>query len=139
MAKKSKIARTAHPPPPAPRPPSNRPALHHPPLSPPPAAATEDRTAAKADPSPARGPRARARAKYRRDALAWDRTEFRTVGTPGPDVRTAEHHVEVPGHPAVRVRIYYPPAASDAPVPAVLAFFGGAFRIGGIDYPNTDA
>ena len=24
-------------------------------------------------------------------------------------------------------------------MPAVLAFFGGAFRIGGIDYPTTDA
>lgn len=83
------------------------------------------------------GPRARARAKHRRAALAWDRTELRTVGTPGPGIRTTEHEVDVPGYPAVRVRIYHPDA--DGPVPGVLAFFGGAFRIGGIDYPTTDA
>ncbi|MDQ2697742.1 MAG: alpha/beta hydrolase [Actinomycetota bacterium] len=85
------------------------------------------------------GPNARARARHRRAALAWDRTELRTVGTPGPDVRVSEHEVAVPRHPSVRVRIYHPPAASAEPVPAALAFFGGAFRIGGIDYPTTDA
>ena len=102
----------------------------------------------------ARRPRASAssiaRAKHRRAALAWDRAELRTVGTAGPDVRIAEHRVPVPGYPAVRVRIYYPElvdggpeAGSDADsaarVPAAVAFFGGAFRIGGIDYPTTDA
>ncbi|MGN6220782.1 MAG: alpha/beta hydrolase [Microbacterium sp.] len=86
-----------------------------------------------------RGPHARARAKHRRAALAWDRTELSTVGTPGPDVRITEHEVAVPGHPSVRVRVYHPPVTGDAPVPAVLAFYGGAFRIGGIDYPTTDA
>ncbi|WP_214467373.1 alpha/beta hydrolase [Microbacterium flavescens] len=85
------------------------------------------------------GPRARARARHRRAALAWDRTELSTVGTPGPEVRTSEHQIAVPGHPSVRVRIYHPPVVDDAPVPAVLSFFGGAFRIGGIDYPTTDA
>ncbi|GAA1955773.1 alpha/beta hydrolase [Microbacterium deminutum] len=95
--------------------------------------------AAKAQASAALGPRARARARHRRSALAWDRSELRTVGTPGPEVRTVEHQVEVPGHPTVRVRIYYPDVVGHAPVPAVLAFFGGAFRIGGIDYPTTDA
>ncbi|NYF17955.1 acetyl esterase [Microbacterium sp. AK009] len=88
-------------------------------------------------------PRARARAKHRRAALAWDRTELETVGTPGPDIRTREHTVEVAGRPAVRVRVYDPresgAGAAAAPLPAVLAFFGGAFRIGGIDYPTTDA
>jgi acetyl esterase len=43
----------------------------------------------------------------------------------------------------VRIRIYYPDAPDAreeaAPVPAWLTFFGGAFRIGGIDYPTTDA
>ena len=68
-----------------------------------------------------------------------DRSELSTVGTAGPDVRTVEHQVAVPGYPTVRVRIYYPDVVGDAPVPAVLAFFGGAFRIGGIDYPTTDA
>ena len=88
-----------------------------------------------------------ARAKHRRAALSWDRTELKTVGSAGPDVRTAEHQVPVPGYPAVRVRIYYPELANEgsgsenpaAPVPAAVAFFGGAFRIGGIDYPTTDA
>lgn len=83
------------------------------------------------------GSRLDARARHRRAALAWDRSELRTVGTPAPDVRTSEHEVLVPGHPSVRVRIYHP--ESDSPTPGVLALFGGAFRIGGIDYPTTDA
>lgn len=82
--------------------------------------------------------RARARQRHRRAALAWDRTELNTVGTPGPDVPITEHVVDVPGFPAVRVRIYRP-AVTTTPVPAALTFFGGAFRIGGIDYPTTDA
>lgn len=81
----------------------------------------------------------RARARHRRAALAWDRKELQTVGTPGPPVRTAEHEVAVDGYPAFRVRVYYPASADSATVPAVLAFYGGAFRIGGIDYPTTDA
>lgn len=89
------------------------------------------------------GPRARARAKHRRAALAWDRTELETVGVPGPELRVTEYTVDVPGHPPVRVRVYDPrPMGTDAaarPLPGVLAFFGGAFRIGGIDYPTTDA
>lgn len=80
-----------------------------------------------------------ARARHRRAAMAWDHTELETVGTPGPDVRTAEHEVTVCGHPSVRVRIYYPDATGARPVPVWLTFFGGAFRIGGIDYPTTDA
>jgi len=88
------------------------------------------------------------REKHRRSALAWDRKELATIGTPGPDVRIAEHEVPVTGYPTVRVRIYYPDltdsaiAAADsgrALLPAALAFFGGAFRIGGVDYPTTDA
>lgn len=111
--------------------------------SPLPAAAAANGTAAKAAAKRAKestlGPHARARARHRRAALAWDRTELSTVGTPGPEVRITEHQVAVPGHPSVRVRIYHPSVVGDAPVPAVLAFFGGAFRIGGIDYPTTDA
>jgi acetyl esterase len=106
-----------------------------------PAPARPDRAerASQAAESAALGPHARARARHRRSALAWDRSELSAVGTPGPKVRTVEHTVEVPGHPCVRVRIYYPDVVGGAPVPAVLAFFGGAFRIGGIDYPTTDA
>ncbi|MBW9109478.1 alpha/beta hydrolase [Microbacterium ureisolvens] len=107
-----------------------------------PAAASTDtdaKSAKKAKTAPALGPHARARARHRRAALAWDRTELSTVGTPGPEVRITEHEIAVPGYPSVRVRIYHPSVVGDAPVPAVLAFFGGAFRIGGIDYPTTDA
>jgi acetyl esterase len=80
------------------------------------------------------------RARHRRAALAWDRKELATVGVPGPEVASREHRVDVPGFPAVRVRIYYPGPTIDGPaVPAWVTFFGGAFRIGGIDYPTTDA
>lgn len=88
---------------------------------------------------PTTGPRAAARARHRRAALAWDRKELQTAGTPGPILRTVEHEVPVPGFPSVRVRIYYPDIAETVAVPASLYFFGGAFRIGGIDYPTTDA
>lgn len=104
-----------------------------------PAAAKTADAPAKPASSATVGPRARARARHRRAALAWDRSELSTVGTPGPEMRITEHQVAVPGHPDVRVRIYHPAVAGSAPVPAVLAFFGGAFRIGGIDYPTTDA
>ena len=99
-------------------------------------------TPAAASAVPARSgasPRARARAKHRKAARAWDRTELETVGTAGPDLRITEHEVPVPGYPSVRVRVYHPPGATDGAVPACLTFFGGAFRIGGIDYPTTDA
>lgn len=92
--------------------------------------------------APAQSPAANARARHRRAALKWDRTELETVGTPGPDLHVEEHTVEVPGRPAVTLRVYYPTAPGarpDDPVPAWLTFFGGAFRIGGIDYPTTDA
>lgn len=96
-------------------------------------------TAAPRADEAALSPRARARAKHQRAALAWDRTELRTVGTPGPDLRTDEHRIARPGIPPFRVRIYYPDEATTGAVPAALAFFGGGFRIGGIDYPTTDA
>lgn len=63
------------------------------------------------------------------------------MGTPGPDVLTIEHLVPVERYPDVRVRIYYPGSNTlpETLVPGVLAFFGGAFRIGGIDHATTDA
>ncbi|RWZ61543.1 alpha/beta hydrolase [Labedella populi] len=106
------------------------------------------------------------RSAHRKAAIAWDRKELAAVGRPGPDVRIVEYLVPVPGRPDVRVRIYYPDladadadadadAATDSAasirqpepdatterslVPATLAFYGGGFRIGGIDYPTTDA
>ena len=82
---------------------------------------------------------ARARARHRNSALAWDRKELKTVGLAGPDVPIEEHRLEVEGLPPFRVRIYRPTERGETPVPGCLALFGGAFRIGGIDYPTTDA
>lgn len=83
------------------------------------------------------------RAVHRRQARAWDRKELARSGTPGPKVRAEEHVVPVDGYPDVRVRVYYPAdawdIAAEGPIPACLMFFGGAFRIGGIDYATTDA
>ncbi len=79
------------------------------------------------------------RDRHRRAALAWDRKELATVGIPGPDLRTEEHTVPAPGFPDVRIRLYHPPGDHADALPAALTFFGGAFRIGGIDYPTTDA
>lgn len=83
------------------------------------------------------------RAAHRKQAKSWDRKELAKSGTPGPRVRTVERTVPVDGYPDVRVRIHYPTAtwdpATDGPIPACLTFFGGAFRIGGIDYATTDA
>lgn len=93
---------------------------------------------ASSNPSGA-GPRARARARHRAAALAWDRTELAVAGTPGPDLAITEHVVTASGCPDVRVRIYRPDGAEADAIPAALALFGGAFRIGGIDYPTTDA
>lgn len=99
----------------------------------PPAAAAADAAPVDAVSGPSR-----ARARHRRAALAWDRDELRNAGTPGPDLPTEEHRVQVHGYPDVRVRVYRP--ASDGRLrPGVLQFFGGGFRIGGIDYPTTDA
>ena len=99
-------------------------------------ASSDTRRLAASDP-------ARARARHRRAALAWDRKELESAGTPGPAVATDEHRIDQGGLPPFRVRIYRPRLAEEdaagEPTPAVLAFFGGAFRIGGIDYPTTDA
>lgn len=78
------------------------------------------------------------RERHRRAAIAWDRTELRTVGAAGPDMETADHTVPVDGFPDVRVRVYRP-ASATSPAPACLVIGGGAFRIGGIDYPTADA
>lgn len=83
------------------------------------------------------------RAVHRRQAKAWDRKELARSGSPAPQVRMVDHVVPVEGYPDVRVRVYYPTAEWDVEVepaiPACLTFFGGAFRIGGIDYATTDA
>lgn len=86
----------------------------------------------------AAGRRSTPRERHRRAARRWDAKELATVGRPGPDMVTEEHTVAVDGYPDVRVRIYRPDVADD-PAPACLVLAGGAFRIGGIDYPTVDA
>jgi len=84
-------------------------------------------------------PRARARAQHRKKALKWDRSELETVGTSGPDIPISEHIVSPDGVPSFRVRIYRPSPDDGTLVPGCMALYGGAFRIGGIDFPTTDA
>lgn len=80
------------------------------------------------------------RERHRKAALKWDRQELRTAGTPGPPIATTEHVVPVSGYPDVRVRVYRPSAVVEGvAAPACVVFGGGAFRIGGIDYPTADA
>ena len=76
----------------------------------------------------------------RTNALEHDRRIFGLLGVPAAAVATEEHIVAVVGYPDVRVRIYYPEAVVPIqPVPAFIAFFGGGFVQGGIDYPSYDA
>ncbi|MFZ4843376.1 alpha/beta hydrolase [Mycetocola saprophilus] len=75
-----------------------------------------------------------------RNALLWDRKLHGRVGLDGPDLTTREFVIPVPGFPEVRVRLYLPDTpAPKTGFPAVLAFFGGAFHVGGIDYTSVDA
>ncbi|WP_345800918.1 alpha/beta hydrolase [Microbacterium sp. AZCO] len=89
--------------------------------------------------APPLGPRARARARNRAAAIAWDCRELKAVGTRGPRIPITEHELTADGVPPFRVRIYHPAEPGETLVPGCLALFGGAFRIGGIDYPTTDA
>ncbi len=76
----------------------------------------------------------------RANALAHDRRVFDLLGVTVAPVATEEHFVAVGGHPDVRVRIYYPTTVRQhEPTPGFIAFFGGGFVQGGIDYPSYDA
>ena len=78
----------------------------------------------------------------RRNAQKWDTKLYGRVGLAPPDVDVADHLVDVPGYPSVRVRVYRPLGDSGepgTPLPAVLAFFGGSFQLGGVDYTSVDA
>ncbi|WP_309067610.1 alpha/beta hydrolase [Microbacterium sp.] len=106
------------------------------------AEAREDaRSVARHESSPDPHRPSRRRAEHRKIALSWDRTEQRKNGVPGPRVHTIDRIVQVPGQPDVLLRIYYPTTGERPaePVPACVTFFGGAFRIGGLDFPTTDA
>jgi acetyl esterase len=75
----------------------------------------------------------------RRNAQRWDTRLYERVGLTPPDVHLRDVTVDVPGYPAVRVRIYRPLGSDDEQLPAVLAFFGGSFQLGGVDYTSVDA
>ncbi|MCW4458948.1 alpha/beta hydrolase [Microbacterium sp. MPKO10] len=75
----------------------------------------------------------------RKNARAWDAKLAARVGIPGPDVPTEDHIVSVTGFPDVRVRVYRPTADAAGPTPAVIAFFGGSFQLGGVDWASEDA
>jgi acetyl esterase len=80
----------------------------------------------------------------RRNAQKWDTKLFGRVGLTPPDVEISDHSVAVAGYPSVRVRVYRPLEAGenttpDRRLPAVLAFFGGSFQLGGVEYTSVDA
>ncbi|WP_263118957.1 alpha/beta hydrolase [Cellulomonas fimi] len=69
-------------------------------------------------------------------AFEAERAAWPEVGLPLPEARQEEVVVPVAGHPDVRVRIVRPDDAGA--LPAVVQFFGGGFRQGGLDHPSTD-
>jgi acetyl esterase len=76
----------------------------------------------------------------RRNAKKWDTKLYGRVGLTPPDADVTDHMVDVAGYPAVRVRVYRPLDMSGADrLPAVLAFFGGSFQLGGVEYTSIDA
>lgn len=92
-----------------------------------------ERSIASHEPMP-RDPQARREQALRASARFQDR-----YGEPAADVATLEHTVEVPGHPAARLRVLWPtaerpgPAAPGAGLPIYLTLFGGGWTIGSID------
>ncbi|PFG30369.1 alpha/beta hydrolase [Paramicrobacterium agarici] len=75
----------------------------------------------------------------RKNARAWDTRFFERIGVHGPGLDTEDHTVAVAGFPDVRVRLYRPAASERKSRPAVIAFFGGSFQLGGIDWTSEDA
>lgn len=75
----------------------------------------------------------------RRNAQKWDTKLYGRVGIAPPVVAITDVTVDVPRYPAVRVRIYRPIDSAEEHLPAVLAFFGGSFQLGGVDYTSVDA
>ncbi|MCP2031470.1 acetyl esterase [Okibacterium sp. HSC-33S16] len=78
----------------------------------------------------------------RRNAQKWDTKLYGRVGLTPPEVDITDYTVTVPDYPSVRVRVYRPIDArgnASSTLPAVLAFFGGSFQLGGVDYTSVDA
>ena len=83
--------------------------------------------------------RRRTPAWKRRNAKKWDTKLYGRVGLTPPAVDITDATVDVPRYPAVRVRVYRPAGSAGEKLPAVLAFFGGSFQLGGVDYTSVDA
>lgn len=83
--------------------------------------------------------RRRTPAWKRRNAKKWDTKLYGRVGLTPPAVDITDATVDVPRYPAVRVRVYRPAGSAGERLPAVLAFFGGSFQLGGVDYTSVDA
>lgn len=80
----------------------------------------------------------------RANAAAFDPIMSAELGIAPIDVATEEHTIAVAGHPAARLRVYWPtterPAsATTAGLPILVYFFGGGFEIAGIDWVWWDA
>lgn len=102
-------------------------------------AAAERRLAPHLVPETAKDPAVR-----REQARRNDEEAARILARPEVRVATAEHTVEVPGHPDARVRVYWPtarrahPSASKPGLPVLVHFFGGGFTLAGLDWPGWD-
>jgi acetyl esterase len=82
-------------------------------------------------PTPASDP-----VRQRQLALDYELAIYDHVALRAPETYSQDHVLPVKGHPDVLVRLYYP--AKPEPqtrYPVCLAFFGGAFRQGGLSHP----
>lgn len=98
--------------------------------------AYEERVAPLRNPEPS-DPAGRRRVAQENDTRISRALDIRPRAT-----ATADHLVPVEGHPDVPVRVYWPTAEKAQPgaeLPILVAFYGGGFTIGGIDWVSWDA
>lgn len=81
-------------------------------------------------------PRGETPEAWRAQALKIDQQVTLPRMRPAPACEVRDIDVPVPGCAPVRVRIYSP--VDRAPQGALLSFFGGAFRQGGVHFPSSD-
>ncbi|MDR2566538.1 MAG: alpha/beta hydrolase [Bifidobacteriaceae bacterium] len=83
---------------------------------------------------PARDP-----AGWRAQAFAVDQRLTRRLMEPAPaGVQAEDVTAPVPGGQPVRLRVYSPSPPGERRRPAILTFFGGGFRQGGLDFASVD-
>ena len=81
-------------------------------------------------------PRSDIPAVWRSQALTVDREVTRSYMKPAPDCFVRDVEILCANKAPLRIRLYSP--RHQRPAGALLHFFGGAFRQGGVDYPSTD-